>query len=384
MDKLFVSYLTTNVVGLVILLILYFFMRKQSKILSLDQKFFMGIIVVNAIIIILDTAEWYLDGRTSQLAILLLRPVYVLYYILNPAIPVLWLFYVYLNANETLGKIRWYWVLFLGPFVINFILAILSYKYNIFFTINEVNVYSRGEFFHLETLITYGYLLSSVIFILAVRKRIKKEKILTLVLYVVIPSLVALLQIAFYGLNLIWISTTVATLFVFISLQSKSLVTDYLTGIYNRHHLEDFLSSRLKSKKCKKFIGGIMIDIDKFKDINDKYGHVAGDNALEDTACILFNSIRKKDFLARYAGDEFVIVTESDQEDYIYKVISKLEENLKIYNERPDKKIVINLSYGSYVFASNKIFDFKKFIDTVDKEMYKNKRDKYEQLELKR
>lgn len=383
MDKLLVSYLTINSVGLAILLIIYLFMRKRSEIFAADQKIFINILVANAIIIILDTAEWYLDGKTTELAVFLLNPVYVLYYIMNPVLAILWFLYVYLNVHENFKKLKWQWVLIFTPFVINIILSILSYQYNIFFIINEDNVYIRGKFFHIETLITYGYLLASVVLVLINRKKFKREKVLPLILYVAIPALVGSLQILVYGLNLIWISSSIAALIVFISLQSRSLLTDYLTGAYNRHHLENYLNWRIKSNH-RHYIAGIMIDIDKFKDINDQYGHIAGDNALEATATILRKSIEKKDFLARYAGDEFVIILESSNRNDIDKVLDRLEKNLRTYNQRPEKRFDISLSHGFHVFDPNDTFDFKCFIDTIDQKMYQNKRDKYEKLNFKR
>ena len=308
MDKLLISYLTVNAVGLAILLIIYLFMRKRLEIFAVDQKLFMGILGATAILIILDAAEWILDGQTTKLAIFLLRPIYVLYYIMNPTVGALWFLYVFVIANEDLKKLKWRWALFLAPFIINIILSILSYWFDIFFTINEENIYTRGKLFHIETIISYGYLLASIILVIIVRKQMKREKVLTLVLYVAIPSMVGAIQILFYGVNLIWISSSIATLIVFISLQSRSSLVDYLTGVYNRKHLENYLSWRVKNRNNQNFIMGIMIDIDKFKNINDQYGHIAGDKALEDTAEILYKSLKKKDFLARYAGDECVIV----------------------------------------------------------------------------
>lgn len=384
MDKLLISYLTVNAVGLAILLIIYLFMRKRSEIFAVDQKLFMGILGATAILIILDAAEWILDGQTTKLAIFLLRPIYVLYYIMNPTVGALWFLYVFVIANEDLKKLKWRWALFLAPFIINIILSILSYWFDIFFTINEENIYTRGKLFHIETIISYGYLLASIILVIIVRKQMKREKVLTLILYVAIPSMVGAIQILFYGVNLIWISSSIATLIVFISLQSRSSLVDYLTGVYNRKHLENYLSWRVKNRNNQNFIMGIMIDIDKFKNINDQYGHIAGDKALEDTAEILYKSLKKKDFLARYAGDEFVIVLENNDKDYVYQVIENMEKNLKIHNEQPENPFIINFSYGYHVFGPTENFDFKHFIDMIDQKMYKNKRIKYEKLDLTR
>ncbi len=378
MDRLLMAYLTINAVGLAILLIIYLFMRKRSEIFAIDKKFFIGILISNAILIILDAIEWYYDGKTTEIAIFLLRPVFVLYYIMNPSVGLLWFLYVYLSANKDFKKLKWHWLLIITPFVANIILSILSYQNNIFFTINEENVYARGKYFQVETVISYGYLLASIVLVILNRKKFRREEVLALVLYVAIPSFIGVFQILFYGLSLLWISSAIAILIVFISLQSRSALVDYLTGVYNRHHLENYVTWRIKNSRRQNYIMGIMIDIDRFKNINDQYGHIAGDNALEETANILSKSIKKKDFLARYAGDEFVIVLESPDKNYVHKVLANLEENLRVYNEQSRNQFHMSFSYGFYVFSPEDNFDFKHFIDMIDQKMYQNKRKKYE------
>lgn len=85
--------------------------------------------------------------------------------------------------------------------------------------------------------------------------------------------------------------------------------TDALTGLGNRHAMEETFPRELK--RCAKSeypVSLIMIDVDRFKSFNDKFGHVAGDRALSAVAHVLKNQFRTKDLLARYGGDEFAVL----------------------------------------------------------------------------
>jgi diguanylate cyclase (GGDEF)-like protein/PAS domain S-box-containing protein len=86
-------------------------------------------------------------------------------------------------------------------------------------------------------------------------------------------------------------------------------IVDELTGLYNRRYIDTILDQQygLFKRHFQRF-GLVMIDMDRFKDINDTYGHLAGDEALKSVASILRQSPRSTDFLARFGGDEFIIV----------------------------------------------------------------------------
>jgi diguanylate cyclase len=86
-------------------------------------------------------------------------------------------------------------------------------------------------------------------------------------------------------------------------------MTDGLTGVHNRNALDDYLSERIeRSLADKSDFCVMMIDIDDFKAINDKFGHVIGDRVLVALAQKCRASIRSDDFLARYGGEEFTLV----------------------------------------------------------------------------
>ncbi|MCJ8500618.1 GGDEF domain-containing protein [Desulfatitalea alkaliphila] len=92
--------------------------------------------------------------------------------------------------------------------------------------------------------------------------------------------------------------------------REKSM-TDPLTGIYNRQALDDVLAERImRSRIVESDFCLLMIDVDDFKQINDRYGHIIGDRVLIAMAQKLRNAIRGDDLLARYGGEEFTIILE--------------------------------------------------------------------------
>jgi diguanylate cyclase (GGDEF)-like protein len=90
---------------------------------------------------------------------------------------------------------------------------------------------------------------------------------------------------------------------------------DSLTGIPNRRYLDDYLAviaERVVFENSQSAL--LIIDVDRFKQINDTFGHAAGDEMLVHVSGILNNCIRPGDFIARIGGDEFVVVCTVDDE----------------------------------------------------------------------
>jgi diguanylate cyclase (GGDEF)-like protein len=86
-------------------------------------------------------------------------------------------------------------------------------------------------------------------------------------------------------------------------------ITDSLTGLYNRKHLMETLDSEVaRSKRHKHDFSVLVVDIDHFKEYNDTYGHLAGDEVLSRLASVFKKSVRSCDYVARYGGEEFILV----------------------------------------------------------------------------
>jgi diguanylate cyclase (GGDEF)-like protein len=90
---------------------------------------------------------------------------------------------------------------------------------------------------------------------------------------------------------------------------AEGALQDPLTGLYNRRHLEERLTSELSSaQRHGREMSLLLVDVDHFKTVNDQHGHLAGDEALKMVAFVLRSAIRKEDVIARYGGEEFVVI----------------------------------------------------------------------------
>ena len=104
--------------------------------------------------------------------------------------------------------------------------------------------------------------------------------------------------------------TMVAHIKVLSDQLSKMAYTDSLTHIYNRLHFAHFLDAEIdKVKRYGGTFSVIFFDLDHFKDVNDNYGHLTGDEVLEQITDIVSSANRNADIFARYGGEEFIILT---------------------------------------------------------------------------
>ena len=89
----------------------------------------------------------------------------------------------------------------------------------------------------------------------------------------------------------------------------EQAIRDPLTGLYNRRFLEESLCHEVaRARRADSSLGILMLDMDNFKNVNDQWGHVAGDGLLCQVSRLLMENVRAADVVCRYGGDEFVVV----------------------------------------------------------------------------
>lgn len=157
---------------------------------------------------------------------------------------------------------------------------------------------------------------------------------------------------------------------------NRLIVIDELTKCYNRRYINEKLPIDIESAKANKLSLSIaMIDIDYFKLINDKYGHLLGDLVLKDITNVIKNNIRaKSDWIARYGGEEFLILFNDTSKEDAYnlskRIKSVVENSIFKYD---DIEINITISIGIASLTSE-IDDMDKLIRKADENLYKAKR----------
>ena len=159
--------------------------------------------------------------------------------------------------------------------------------------------------------------------------KLKKEYRLPLN-FIIIPSAAAVLE-GFLPLTpIVPLGIFLPILLAFLEIQNSEIYSDALTGLNNRRRMEIFLQDMIQNASEEKPFRLFMIDVNDFKQVNDKFGHLAGDRALQLVAEALHNvSDKLQGFCARYGGDEFVLITHTDAEiqEAVQKEINALREN---------------------------------------------------------
>ncbi len=132
-------------------------------------------------------------------------------------------------------------------------------------------------------------------------------------------------------------------------------IRDTLTGLYNRRFLEDNLSTMITGiKRRNSQLGIFMCDIDYFKQVNDEYGHEAGDAILIGLASILQNSVREADLVVRYGGEEFLILLFECNTDDAVKVAEKIRGTVETRQFRiGSNNVRKTISVGGSIFPDD-------------------------------
>jgi diguanylate cyclase (GGDEF)-like protein len=179
-----------------------------------------------------------------------------------------------------------------------------------------------------------------------------------------------------YGASFIWAGATLSLLIGYLYIQNQRLITDYLTGAYNRLEIDRYLQQKIDSATDYPFVG-ILIDLDDFKKINDNYGHVVGDEILISTVKLLKNSITTNDFLARYGGDEFLIILNEKASAKTNLILRRIEENVEKYNQGSPYPFRLKLSIGYDWYDVRQAMSATDFLKHIDSKMYRSKKNKH-------
>ncbi len=157
-------------------------------------------------------------------------------------------------------------------------------------------------------------------------------------------------------------------------LLSQIAITDSLTQVYNRRHLDELLYKEIKRYNRRKYIhlSLMMIDIDHFKDLNDRYGHLMGDAVLRELAKLLKENVRDTDTVARYGGEEFVVVMPDAHIDSAMQKAEALRHKVS-EKEFPghDRPVHITISIGVAAYKGGTPHDL---IHEADNALYEAKK----------
>ena len=149
----------------------------------------------------------------------------------------------------------------------------------------------------------------------------------------------------------------------------RKALTDAVTGLYNRNYWEQIISGATFQPRTQNF-SLILIDVDNLKEINDTYGHIAGDKVIEIVGQAIKKCIRKEDAGLRYGGDEFIILLFNQDKKAAYRVIERIRREINKLAAGQGMNIQISAGAAYYDCLRN----MGDIIKMADRDLYKEKR----------
>lgn len=375
--------LMINCFSLIILFV--FFMDNRSKHRELKSQkylFFQHMVVANAILLILDGVTWLAAGNPDPP----FRTVHIvattIYYALNPLPSYFFVCFadevLNIAAEKKIRWMRWYAI----PLIVNLLLAAATPFTGWFFRIDGMNVYHRGSLLAGSFLLSFGLMILAFIKVLVRYIGARKEnKVIArnvkeygwMLKITFIPILGGVIQAFFNNVTYVWNVTVIALLLLYINYQNVEITTDTLTGLYNRRQAYAYFDRFVRERERENAdIAVIMMDINNFKAINDHYGHSMGDEAIVAVARRLEAEFKWDDFICRFGGDEFVVITKHGVVADLRETLRRVNESLLSLRKEEECPFELSLSAG-YALYSRKNNSMDALFKKADEMMFKQK-----------
>ena len=365
------SVLTANIISILLIGTLYLANRQKAE-YDRDMRLLQQMMVTIGIANISDCCVYYLAGSSNIVIKVLVFLSGSGLFLGNVMIGYLWAKFIMVHMNIPFSDIRRNIYRTIG--LISIVLLVINIFYPLVFSVSDGR-YQRGFAYIIFLIFAAFYILDSLYLYV---KRVKKNgslKLFPVHIFLIPVILGVVIQTFFVEIAITWTSIAISVAGIMTALKNEIIFTDCLTGLYNREYLK-FLHKRACNKKdC--WVSGIMIDLNGFKQINDNYGHAEGDLALCIVADLLLKSFSEYGVVTRYAGDEFVIMLNTTDDQLIQKIIESAKKNFVTENEKNDKPYQLSASMGYAITnLSNETID--DFMNRIDEQMYQDKLKYYE------
>lgn len=349
-----------NGVGVFILLLLHFTSRTKILRNHAEDKLYSYMVFGVMIGCIMEALSYTIDGLLFPGSRFINYVINTYLYSVNLLLPFCVLIYVDLGLYHDPSRIRKHYKPQIFTLIAMLLLTCVNFFVPIVYYITEDNVYERRPLSYVYYFAILFFLITAVIMTRRYEKKFGARPFFSIHLFLLPIVLGVGLQFLFYGLSLAWLSAAIGLVGLYMMQQNETAYIDPLSDTYNRQYLNHILSRWTKRGNS---FAGAMIDVDRFKTINDKFGHSEGDKALITISQMLKTSQLENEWVFRFAGDEFIVLKMTEEKDgldqYMEEVLKKLEE----YN-RQEKLYPLSISYGMSFFESGDIDVFMREIDT--------------------
>jgi diguanylate cyclase (GGDEF)-like protein len=365
--------LDINLFAALILLILLFNGRVSTGMSTKTNLIFSRLTALVLILTISEIISFAVDLRQGTMMPTLNYLSNLMLYLLAPFAISLWAEYVEHYLLRDVPNLKARRLIRAVPILVILALVLTNPASGYLFKILPGNVYERGPLFVHQILLNAVIVAQAYVTLYRNRRSLDTAKLISLAAFPLLPMVGVLIQLFFYGTTMIWSSMTLALLLIFLNVQKSLLLVDSLTGIDNRRSVDNLIDS-MSERRRDVLYGGMMLDLDNLKEINDLYGHATGDLAIKRAAEIIKGSLRKGDFVARYAGDEFFVVIEVAEAQALTRAVERIQKAFCEYNRSSGESWEINVSIGYDTFRYESAESVDQAMRRIDDLMYQEKK----------
>lgn len=371
-------YIQTNVFCIILFLIMFLDIRRKEA--TKDQKLYFLFILDATLFCIADMLNYILSGNMGGAVKPLLYIINTIYFSASVLASYIWYLYVLAKLGYHKGRRHIIRYLMMIPFCLFLVISSLSPVLGWIFTITDENTYQRGSALWIHWIFAWGYIVIptvlTLIHIIKEKDKNQRKQIYPLFIFALFPVIASIIQIFIPSSSLIQVGMVLSSVIVYIKVQDRHVLTDTLTGLYNRSYFDRYLTEKVKlvSKDAPIFL--LMMDIDDLKGVNSIMGRGRGDEILKSLAYVMQKTSQKypKTAIARYDNDEFAMFGYGYELEGIKEIIKNIEDGIKEVNLNSSYSIDVSIGYIKGTKESFVSVD--QMIDLADLEMHKVQNEK--------
>lgn len=347
-----------------LLVVLLFIIVFRKDYFTFDQRVFLTMIIGTIVALLSEGITYLVNGNGGAFARVLNQGFNYVLFVVTPLLATFWANYLDIKVFRSIRRLRYllyhHYLLIFG-----WTLVLVNPFYPILFQVDEDNLYQRGWGTYLIMALLMLVGLYYTLMTLFQRKSLGRRRINGLLALILLPSVGGVLQMLFYGFTSMFSMMALGLVTAYIVLENIGVNTDPLTALFTRAKVYPYLES-LRQRHRPHAV--ILFDMDNLKDINDAFGHFAGDDALVALSATIVQEAPDDALVARMGGDEFLVVTTlTDTTDWTRRVTA-IRRHLAMHSTHD-----VRFSWGMAVATEDTNEQVDALLHRADERMYADK-----------
>lgn len=376
-DLFFANVLLDSVGSLLVVLLLFGARMSTSRGVRPEQKLLQLMTAITLSLCVSDLCANLVNNNPFLFSRSIGYLLNVYYFIVLAVLILLWCIYMELRVHATISHmLGWRGVLVALPACLIIVLAIINLFWDVLFTISVDCIYQRLPMGTAVFWMLLGYVVYSMIRFFVYRYHDKRYTFSPIYMFIVPLAVGCAAQLHDHRISAMAVCIAIGFATMQVMLQNELAFIDPLTGVFNRQFLNNYLQKSIQDVERENNhhkLAGIMMDVNSFKKLNDTYGHLAGDEALQEIGNLLREAVPPTGVATRFGGDEFVVIITLDEANTSEAIVQSIRSHVEKRNKTTTKPYALSLSIGTTYFAK-KADTFDSFFKRMDEAMYRNKK----------